>query len=124
MMFSNGFVVVWQRRRYGQKILYPGSSERIRTPVGGKGKSDHAHGRGFYGPEHLELAKAWACMGNAMGFVNQYELETDGLHVLDLSADAYTILHWLALFDPIPQVLCIHTGHATWYRIMMWEKFE
>ena len=31
------------------------------------------------------------------GFVNEYELETDGLTILDLSSKEYTILHWLAL---------------------------
>lgn len=78
-------------------ILYHGSSEIIKRPVYGKGKSYNDYGKGFYCTEHLELAKEWACTENTDGYVNQYELQTDGLHILDLSSHEYTILHWLAL---------------------------
>ena len=80
-----------------KRILYHGSPEIIRTPVFGKGKSYNDYGRGFYCTEHLELAEEWACTENTDGCVNQYEMDTDGLSVLDLSSDEYTILHWLAL---------------------------
>ena len=78
-------------------ILYHGSSEIIEAPVFGKGKSYNDYGRGFYCTEHLELAKEWACTENTDGYANKYEISTDGLSVLDLSSDEYTILHWLAL---------------------------
>lgn len=78
-----------------KKILYHGSSEIIMKPEYGKGKTYNDYGRGFYCTEHLELAKEWACTKNVDGCANQYELETDGLKLLNL-AD-YTILHWLAL---------------------------
>ncbi len=78
-----------------KKILYHGSSEIIMKPEYGKGKTYNDYGRGFYCTEHLELAKEWACTENVDGCANQYELETDGLKLLNL-AD-YTILHWLAL---------------------------
>ena len=78
-------------------ILYHGSPEIIQTPVFGKGKSYNDYGRGFYCTEHLELAKEWACTENTDGFANKYEIDTNGLSILNLSSDEYTILHWLAL---------------------------
>lgn len=80
-----------------KQILYHGSPDIIQTPVFGKGKSYNDYGQGFYCTEHLELAKEWACTENTDGYANKYEMDTDGLSVLDLSTDGYTILHWLAL---------------------------
>lgn len=78
-------------------ILYHGSSEIIEKPVFGKGKPYNDYGQGFYCTEHAELAKEWACSEGVDGFVNKYELDTEGLKVLNLSSEKYTILHWLAL---------------------------
>lgn len=78
-------------------ILYHGSPEIIQTPIFGKGKSYNDYGRGFYCTEHLELAKEWACTENTDGYANKYEIDTNGLSILSLSSDEYTILHWLAL---------------------------
>ena len=78
-------------------ILYHGSSKRIERPIYGKGKIYNDYGQGFYCTKHIELAKEWACNEGVDGFVNEYELETDGLKILDLSSKEYTILHWLAL---------------------------
>lgn len=78
-------------------ILYHGSSEIVQTPMFGKGKSYNDYGRGFYCTEYIELAKEWACTENSDGYVNNYEIDTQGLSVLNLSSDKYTILHWLAL---------------------------
>ena len=78
-------------------ILYHGSPEIIKTPIFGKGKPYNDYGRGFYCTEHLELAKEWACTENTDGYANKYEIDTEGLFVLNLSSDEYTILHWLAL---------------------------
>ena len=78
-------------------ILYHGSPEIIQTPIFGKGKSYNDYGRGFYCTEHLELAKEWACTENTDGYANKYEIDTNGLSILNLSSDEYTILHWLAL---------------------------
>ncbi len=52
---------------------------------------------GFYCTEHIELAKEWACAENRDGFANEYELEMDGLTVLNLSESEYHILNWLAI---------------------------
>lgn len=78
-------------------ILYHGSIEIIEKPVFGKGKAYNDYGQGFYCTEHLELAKEWACNENVDGYANRYEIETDGLNILKLSSDQYTILNWLAL---------------------------
>ncbi len=78
-------------------ILYHGSPDIIKQPIYGKGKSYNDYGTGFYCTEHIELAKEWACTENTDGYANQYELETEGLHILNLSSGEYTILHWLAL---------------------------
>lgn len=77
--------------------LYHGSPEIVREPLYGKGKAYNDYGQGFYCTEHLELAKEWACTENTDGYANLYEMETDGLHILNLSSDDFTILHWLAL---------------------------
>ena len=78
-------------------ILYHGSSEIIEKPIFGKGKAYNDYGRGFYCTENSELAKEWACTEGIDGYANQYEIETDGLKILNLSSGEYTVLHWLAL---------------------------
>ena len=78
-------------------VLYHGSTEIIEKPIYGKGKAYNDYGKGFYCTENLELAKEWACTEGVDGYANQYEIETDNLRILNLSADEYTILHWLAL---------------------------
>lgn len=78
-------------------IVYHGSPSIIEKPEYGKGKAYNDYGKGFYCTEHLELAKEWACTEGVDGYANKYEIETDGLSVLNLSAENYTILNWLAL---------------------------
>ena len=80
-----------------KQILYHGSSEIIEKPIFGKGKAYNDYGRGFYCTENFELAKEWACTEGIDGYANQYEIETDGLKILNLSSGEYTVLHWLAL---------------------------
>jgi len=77
--------------------LYHGSSEIIEKPLFGKGKTYNDYGKGFYCTESEELAKEWACTEDVDGYANQYEIETSGLNVLNLSSDEYTMLHWLAI---------------------------
>lgn len=78
-------------------VLYHGSQNIIEKPTFGKGKENNDYGRGFYCTEHIELAKEWACSEGTNGYANKYEIETDGLLVLNLSSDEYTILNWLAM---------------------------
>ena len=84
-------------KKMSKIILYHGSADIIQIPMLGKGKAYNDYGKGFYCTEHLELAKEWACTENTDGYANKYEIDTAGLSILNLSADEYTILHWLAL---------------------------
>lgn len=81
----------------GKIILYHGSPDIIEKPEYGKGKAYNDYGMGFYCTERLELAKEWACSENVDGYANRYEIDTVGLAILNLSAENYTILNWLAL---------------------------
>lgn len=78
-------------------IIYHGSPEIRQKPIYGYGKKNNDYGQGFYCTEHLELAKEWACTEGTDGYVNQYEIDTEVLNILNLSSDEFTILHWLAL---------------------------
>ena len=77
--------------------LYHGSVNMIEEPEFGVGNSKNDYGQGFYCTEHIELAKEWACAENRDGFANEYELETDGLSIMNLSDARYHILNWLAI---------------------------
>lgn len=76
-------------------LLYHGSRTVVPQPEYGKGVPFNDYGSGFYCTEHIELAREWACQDLSGGYVNCYELDRNGLRVLDLTQ--YTILHWLAL---------------------------
>lgn len=80
-----------------KKLLFHGSEFVVEKPVYGKGAKTNDYGRGFYCTENIELAKEWACAKNKNGYVNKYELNTAGLHILDLNAPEYSILNWLAV---------------------------
>ncbi len=43
------------------------------------------------------MAKEWGVGKNQSGYANCYELDCDGLQILDLNAPEYCILHWLAV---------------------------
>ena len=77
--------------------IYHGSPEIVAKPLFGKGKEYNDYGQGFYCTEHIELAKEWACTEGVDGYANHYEIETDGLSILNLSSDEYTVLNWLAI---------------------------
>ena len=77
--------------------IYHGSPKIIEKPFPGGGRPYNDYGPGFYCTESIELAKEWACSNGKSGFANCYTLETDGLRLLNLSSDEFTILHWLAV---------------------------
>lgn len=81
----------------GLLTLYHGSPNIIAKPIYGEGKVYNDYGRGFYCTQHLELAKEWACTEGVDGYANQYEICLDGLNILHLSGEEYTILHWLTV---------------------------
>ncbi len=78
-------------------IIYHGSERIISEPEYGEGKPYNDYGRGFYCTEYLDLAKEWACSDDHGGYANQYELNTQGLQILDLNGEDYCILHWLSV---------------------------
>ena len=43
------------------------------------------------------MAKEWACKKNTDGFINRYELNLDGLKILNLVDGKHTVLNWIAL---------------------------
>ena len=74
-------------------IIYHGSAEIVQSPEFGKGKKYNDYGQGFYCTEHLELAKEWAVNDGIDGYANRYSIQTDGLKIMDLSSEEFTILH-------------------------------
>lgn len=80
-----------------KKKLYHGSSRIIEKPVFGYGKVYNDYGLGFYCTDDLQMAKEWGVGKDQDGYANCYEIEWDGLRVLDLNAPDYCILHWLAV---------------------------
>ena len=78
-------------------IVYHGSDHIIETPLYNGSKRTNDYGYGFYTTENIELAMEWACSDNRDGFANIYELNTDGLEILNLNDPQYNILNWLAV---------------------------
>ena len=79
------------------KKLYHGSSEIIEKPLFGYGKAYNDYGLGFYCTYSLEMAKEWGVSRDHNGYANCYEIECNGLRILDLGAPEYCILHWLSI---------------------------
>ena len=77
--------------------LYHGSQQLVRTPVLGGGKAHNDFGPGFYCTEDPGLAKEWACTLADGGYVNKYKLDTDGMRILWLNSEEYTLLNWIAV---------------------------
>ena len=80
----------------GVITLYHGSPNKVVIPQYGCGDDKHDYGRGFYLTDDIELAKEWAvCRPDEKnGWVHKYELECDGLKILDFKE--YDVLAWLA----------------------------
>lgn len=76
--------------------LYHGSTERVEHPELGKGKMNNDYGQGFYCTACRDLACEWASKLQGIdGYVNQYEIDTSSLRILDLSK--YGILYWMTI---------------------------
>lgn len=77
-------------------ILYHGTPNQAVTPEFGRGDEKHDYGKGFYLTESMELAKEWAVCrpDETNGWVHQYELDTEGLNILDFQE--LNVLSWLA----------------------------
>ena len=77
--------------------LFHGSDKVVEKPYLGGGKRYNDYGYGFYCTELLNMAKEWSVDPSRDGFVNKYEIETDGLNILNLNDKKYNILHWLTI---------------------------
>jgi hypothetical protein len=76
--------------------LYHGTSDGNFLPQFGGGRNYHDYGNGFYTTEDLEAAEEWACQGEPhSAFVYKYELNTDGLSILEL--DENNVLVWVSV---------------------------
>ncbi len=81
-----------------QLTLYHGSKNIIEKPRYHLGNAHNDYGFGFYCAESLELAKEWASDNDERnGFANEYSLCVDGLRILDLTDERYSILNWMAV---------------------------
>ena len=78
-------------------ILYHGSEKIICSPQLSLGKRNNDYGKGFYCTQDLDLAKEWACKNNTDGFVNEYEIDIEGLKILDLREEKFNILNWICI---------------------------
>lgn len=77
--------------------IYHGSVNLIEKPIFGAGKPYNDYGIGFYCTESQDLAKEWACASGENGYANKYQIDLDGLRVLNLNKEPYNILNWLAI---------------------------
>ena len=78
-----------------EKTIYHGSDHIIEKPKFGYGKPYNDYGIGFYCTQNPNMAKEWGVGIDHNGYANRYEIECDGLTILDLNAPGYTMLHWL-----------------------------
>ena len=78
-------------------ILLHGTDHIIEKPDINIGNEHNDYGKGFYCTKAEEMAKEWACKQNTDGFINSYELNTDGLKILDLTDGQHTVLNWIAI---------------------------
>ena len=80
-----------------KRIIYHGSSHIIKVPEYGFGKRYNDYGLGFYCTENNDMAKEWGVSETANGYSNCYEIDLEGLSILDLNDEKYSMLHWLAV---------------------------
>lgn len=78
-------------------ILLHGTDHIIEIPDINIGNEHNDYGKGFYCTKSETMAKEWACKQNTDGFVNYYEIDTDGLKILNLTDGNHTVLNWIAI---------------------------
>lgn len=79
-----------------KKKIYHGSDHIIKIPRYRGGKPHNDYGYGFYCTENSEMAKEWAVSEEHDGYSNCYELDLEGMKILNLNRD-YSILTWLTV---------------------------
>ena len=91
-----------------KKTVYHGSDHIIERPKYGYGKIYNDYGVGFYCTENQNMAKEWGVSADKNGYANRYEIECDGLKVLNLNMRDYTMLHWLTICWKIENLMHPH----------------
>ena len=100
-----------------ERIIYHGSERIIRMPAFGLGKTYNDYGQGFYCTENPDMAKEWSVQKDRNGFSNRYIIREDGLKILSLTDEPYTILHWLTILiqNRIPDTYSMLAEEASEY---------
>ena len=78
-------------------MLYHGSSSVIERPSYGMGNANNDYGLAFYCTRIPEMAYEWAVTEQSDGYSNIYEVDLQGLRVLDLMNGQYHLLNWLSI---------------------------
>ncbi|MCR5330867.1 MAG: DUF3990 domain-containing protein [Lachnospiraceae bacterium] len=76
-------------------IIYHGSDHIIQKPEFHAGNRHNDYGYGFYCTEHEDTAREWSVSAGRSGYINIYDINLQGLSVLDL--DEFPILTWLTV---------------------------
>ena len=79
------------------KILYHGSAVIVEKPSLSKCRYANDFGRCFYCTENINLAKEWACQKGETGIVSIYEMDLEGLSIVNLNSEQYHILNWVGM---------------------------
>ena len=77
--------------------LFHGTEKNFIDPIFGFGNKNNDYGLGFYLTPNYILAAEWACQYVHESNVNEYELDLNGLKILDLTKGRKTILNWIAI---------------------------
>lgn len=77
------------------KTVYHGSTDIVKVPVYGHGKINNDYGIGFYCTEDNSAGNLWSVNRGEDGYNNKYEINTEGLNILNLDKD--DILLWMAI---------------------------
>lgn len=77
--------------------IYHGSTAIVQEPKFGFGSLDTDYGQGFYCTPEISLAYEWAAIGKKDGYCNCYTFNAEGLTVLDLNREGFSILHMAAM---------------------------
>lgn len=78
--------------------LYYGSQTLFTEPIFGYGKITNDYGLGFYMTDSFDLAKLWASKSLDGGYVLAFELDLEGLNVLNLKDyGEENVLIWISI---------------------------
>ena len=78
--------------------IYHGSKIILEKPTYKGSNPSNDYGAALYATLEYEDACIWASRNNTVGFVNQYEINTANLKILDLTnKEKYSVLHWITL---------------------------